>query len=222
MYIISVCAEKGGVGKTTISLALAVAATQAGKRAAVIDTDPQATASKWTDRREGEFPWIVATPSSRLRAAIDQAKAQGVEFLIIDTPPHAGTDAVEAARVSDAVLVPVEPHLFTLETLPKLRDLLKLAGDPLTIFVVSKAATQGKEAANAAEYIRTQGLAVCPVVMHLRAAHRHAGNLGQSATEYEPTGKAAEEARHLYTYTIKLLKQRSVPHGQEESTRARA
>ena len=78
------------------------------------------------------------------------------------------------------------------------------------------------EAANAAEYIRTQGLAVCPVVMHLRAAHRHAGNLGQSATEYEPTGKAAEEARHLYTYTIKLLKQRSVPHGQEESTRARA
>lgn len=222
MYIISVCAEKGGVGKTTISLALAVAATQAGKRAAVIDTDPQATASKWTDRREGEFPWIVATPSSRLRAAIDQAKAQGVEFLIIDTPPHAGTDAVEAARVSDAVLVPVEPHLFTLETLPKLRDLLKLAGDPLTIFVVSKAATQGKEAANAAEYIRTQGMAVCPVVMHLRAAHRHAGNLGQSATEYEPTGKAAEEARHLYTYTIKLLKQRSVPHGQEESTRARA
>lgn len=222
MYIISVCAEKGGVGKTTISLALAVAATQAGKRAAVIDTDPQATASKWTDRREGEFPWIVATPSSRLRAAIDQAKAQGVEFLIIDTPPHAGTDAVEAARVSDAVLVPVEPHLFTLETLPKLRDLLKLAGDPLAIYVVSKAATQGKEALNAAEYIRGQGLAVCPVVMHLRAAHRHAGNLGQSATEYEPTGKAAEEARHLYTYTIKLLKQRSVPHGQEESTRARA
>lgn len=222
MYVISVCAEKGGVGKTTISLALAVAATHAGKRSAVIDTDPQATASKWTDRRDDEFPWIVATPSARLRAALEQCKTQGVEFVVIDTPPHAGTDAVEAARVSDAVIVPVEPHLFTLETLPKLRDLLKLAGDPLALFVVSKAATQGKEALNAAEYIKAQGLPVCPVVIHLRAAHRHAGNVGQAALEYEPGGKAAEEAKHLYTYTIKLLKERSKAHGQEESSRARA
>ena len=222
MYVISVCAEKGGVGKTTISLALAVAATKAGKRAAVIDTDPQATASKWTDRRDDEFPWIVATPASRLRAALEQCKVQGVEFVVIDTPPHAGTDAVEAARVSDAVVVPVEPHLFTLETLPKLRDLLKLAGDPLALFVVSKAAPQGKEAMNAAEYIKGQGLPVCPVVIHARAAHRHAGNIGLAAIEFEPTGKAAEEVQHLYTYTLKLLEERSKAHGQEEPARARA
>jgi hypothetical protein len=58
MYTIAVIAEKGGVGKTTIAIALAVGAGLEGKRAAVIDTDPQATASKWTDRREHEFPWL--------------------------------------------------------------------------------------------------------------------------------------------------------------------
>ena len=101
MYIVAVVAEKGGVGKTTVALALAVAATRDGKRAAVIDTDPQATASKWTDRRDAEFPWVVPTHAARLRAAIEQAKGQGIEFLVIDTPPHAGMDAAEAARVRD-------------------------------------------------------------------------------------------------------------------------
>ena len=61
MYIIAVVAEKGGVGKTTIALDLAVTALQKGRTVAVIDVDPQATASKWTDRRASEHPWVVPT-----------------------------------------------------------------------------------------------------------------------------------------------------------------
>jgi chromosome partitioning protein len=164
----------------------------------------------------------VPTHAARLRVAIDQAKAQGVDFLVIDTPPHAGTDAAEAARQADAVMVPVEPHLFTLETLPKLSDLLKLAGNPPAFVVVNKASTQGREGAQAAEHVRALGLPVCPVVVHMRAAHRHAGNVGQAAAEFEPSGKAAQEAMNLYTYTMQLLENRSVSHGQTKSARAGA
>jgi chromosome partitioning protein len=222
MYTVAVIAEKGGVGKTTIALALAVGAAHAGQRSAVIDTDPQATASKWTDRRSDEFPWVVPTHAARLRTAIEQAKSQGVDFLVIDTPPHAGTDAAEAARQADVVVVPVEPHLFTLETLPKLSDLLKLAGDPPAFVVVNKASTQGREGEQAAEHVRGLGLPVCSVVMHQRAAHRHAGNVGQAASEYEPDGKAAQEAMRLYTYTLQYLNTRSTQHGQAEPARAGA
>lgn len=203
--VVAVVAEKGGVGKTTLALTLAVAAVQAGRKVAVFDLDPQATAAQWTDRREAEFPWVLATPAMRLDAAFTNAKTQGVDFVLIDTPPHAGTDAVEAARRADLVLVPVEPHIYTLETLPKLADLLKLAGNPSTLFVVSKAATQGKEGQDAAAFIKSQGFDVCPITLHLRAAHRHAGNLGQTAQEYEPKGKAAEETNQLYMYTMQLL-----------------
>ena len=212
MDTIAVVAEKGGVGKTTLSLTLAVAAVLAGRKVAVFDLDSQATAAKWTDRRDNEFPWVVATPATRLDAAIAQAKTQGVDFIVIDTPPHAGTDAVEAARRADLVLVPVEPHIYTLETLPKLGDLLKLAGDKPALFVVSKAAIQGKEGQDAAAYLKEQGFDVCPVTLHLRAAHRHAGNVGKTAQEYEPNGKAARESQQLYMYTIKLLTKKGRSH----------
>jgi chromosome partitioning protein len=214
LQVIAVVAEKGGVGKTTLALTLAVAAVQAGRKVAVFDLDPQATAAQWTDRRDNEFPWVVATPATRLDAAIANAKGQGVDFAVIDTPPHAGTDAVEAARRSDLVLVPVEPHLYTLETLPKLGNLLSLAGGTPALFVVCKATTQGKEGQDAAAYIKEQGFDVCPVTLHLRAAHRHAGNVGLTAQEYEPKGKAADESLQLYTYTMRLLTNRGGSHAQ--------
>lgn len=221
LQVISVVAEKGGVGKTTLALTLAVAAVQAGRKVAVFDLDPQATAAQWTDRRANEFPWVVATPATRLDAAIANAKGQGVDFVVIDTPPHAGTDAVEAARRSDLVLVPVEPHLYTLETLPKLGNLLSLAGGTPALFVVCKAITQGKEGQDAAAYIKEQGFDVCPVTLHLRAAHRHAGNVGLTAQEYEPKGKAADESLQLYTYTMRLLTKRGGSHAQAKPAYAR-
>jgi chromosome partitioning protein len=223
MYIIAVVAEKGGAGKTTIALDLAVTAVQKGRKAAVIDVDPQATASKWTDRRNSEFPWVVPTHAVRIAAALDQAKAQGVNFVVIDTPPHSATEATEAARRADVVLLPVEPHLFSLETVEKQADLLKVAGNPPAFYVVNKAPTQGTEANSAVEYIKRLGFSVCPAILHLRAAHRHAGNVGKSAAEYEPDSKAAQEALQLYMYTMQVLNSKGrKTHAKAEPASARA
>jgi chromosome partitioning protein len=120
---------------------------------------------------------------------------QGADFIVIDTPPHSSADATEAARRADLVLAPVEPHLFTLETLPKLADNVEDSG---ALVVINKAAVQGTEAKDAMEHVRDQGFEVCPVVLHLRAAHRHAGNVGKVALEHEPSGKAADEAIQVY------------------------
>jgi chromosome partitioning protein len=222
LIVVAVIMEKGGVGKTTLALNLAVTALHHGRSAAVIDLDPQATASNWTDRRADEKPWVVPTLTARLNQAIEQAKAQGIDFIVIDTPPHSGSDAAEAARRADVVLVPVEPHLFTLETLPKLGDLLKLAGNPPAFLVINKAATQGSEAISAAAHIKGQGFAVCPSVIHLRAAHRHATNVGEVANEYEPDSKAAQEVLQLYNYTMQFVASSRESHAKAKPAHARA
>jgi chromosome partitioning protein len=211
MQVVAVIAEKGGVGKTTLALDLAVTATRAGKRVAVLDVDPQASAAKWTDRRTEEFPWVVSTQAARIGASIEQAAQQGIDFIVIDTPPHSSAEAAEAARRADVVIAPTEPHVFAMETLDKLADLLKIAGGAPFFVVISKA-PQGRDAEVAAEHIRQKGIEVAPVVIHLRAAHRHAANVGKAAVEYEPKGKAAEETKQLYAYTLQFLEKRRKQH----------
>ena len=224
MQTIAVIAQKGGAGKTTLALGLAVAAMQDKKTAAVIDTDPQATATNWTDRRDAETPWVVASPVARIKQAIAAALSQGVELLLIDTPPHASQEAAEAARVADLVLIPVRPHLFDIETLKTVRDLLKLAGDPPSLVVINQAPVQGSAAQQTAAAIRDMGFTVAPTVLHQRAAHMHATNVGQGPTEFDPSGKAAAEVIQLYKFTRKLIDKlkKEANHGQTEPTRARA
>jgi chromosome partitioning protein len=120
------------------------------------------------------------------------------------------------------VLVPVEPHISNLETLPKVADMLKLAGDTPVVVVLTKVPIQGKEGQDAAAYVRGQGFDVCPLTLYLRAAHRHAGNVGQTAQEYEPKGKAAEESIHVYMYIMQLLTNKCAHHGQAKPALARA
>ena len=99
---------------------------------------------------------------------------------------------------------------------------MKVAGDPPAFFVVNKAPTQGTEGASAVEYIKREGFSVCPTVIHLRAAHRHASNIGKVAVEYEAGSKAAQETLQLYMYTLRIINSQRKANAKAERTLARA
>jgi chromosome partitioning protein len=198
--VLAIVGQKGGNGKTTTALGLAVAASLAGRAAAIIDLDPQATATKWSDRRADETPAVVSCQVSRLAQVLAAAEKQGAQLAIIDTPGKSTDALIAAAKAADFVLMPIQPQLFDIETLGSLKDVLTLAGNPRAAVLVNRAPVQGKRHAETQEAAAAQGFTVCPVVVFSRAAHGDAGNTGKTAAEYDPKGKAAQEITELYDY----------------------
>lgn len=111
MYTLTLVAQKGGVGKTTLAINLAVAAEAAGWRAALVDLDPQASAAGWGDCRDRESPAVVAVPAARLQGALGAARGHGAQLAVIDTAPHSEASALDAVRAADLALVPLRGPL---------------------------------------------------------------------------------------------------------------
>ena len=166
MKILAVIGQKGGSGKTTTALGLAVEAVKAGRRVAVVDLDPQATAAKWGDRREDkENPAVVSCQASRLSQVLDAAKGQGVELAIIDTPAKSSEASIAAAKAASRVLLPIQPHLFDIETLESVAEILTLAGKPPATVLVNRAPVQGRRHEDAREGLESRGYEFAPVVL---------------------------------------------------------
>ena len=199
MKTVAIISQKGGAGKTTIALHLAVASALSGQDTAVVDLDPQASAAKWADRREAELPVVISAHASRLAHEMQRVERSGGELLILDTAPHSDSAALEAAKAADLVLVPCRPAILDIEAITNTLELVHTTRTP--VFVVMNAvAAQGREAEEAAEAIAALEVPVCPVQLVNRIAFSRALISGQSAQEYEPEGKAAQEVAQLHTF----------------------
>ncbi len=203
---IAIVSQKGGSGKTTLAVHLATRAAQAKHESCVIDTDPQATAAAWSDWRGDFLPVVVTSPPARLGRTIASAQKNGVDFAVIDTPPHADAAAREAIKAADIVLIPTKPRAFDLAALEPIADLVAFAKKPAFVVlnsVPSGATVLAKEARSAA---KEMGLDICPVELGDRAAfHRSSAN-GETASEVDPDGKAAKEVEKLWKWLKKQLK----------------
>ncbi len=206
MDVVAIIAQKGGVGKTTLALSLAVAAQRAGRTAAIVDLDPQATACNWGDRRNSEAPVIVSAQPARLPQVLKSAQDAGAQFVVIDTPPRAEQAAMSAAKAASLILIPCRPAIFDLDTVATTLELIRHAGNPSIAAILNGVPPRGSKGEQAADVIKGLNVPVCPAPLGHRAAFSDSGALGQSAQEYDPSGKAAEEIEQVYRFVCKLLK----------------
>lgn len=200
MKIISFLSQKGGAGKTTLAIHLAVSAELAGRTTVIIDLDPQASATSWKDSRQKDEPIVISAQASRLTAVIEVAKKGGAEFCIIDTAPHSESTSLSAARVADLILIPCRPAILDLRAIGSTIDLSRLAGKPASV-ILNSVPPRGSLAKEAVAAVAGYDAQVAPIQIVQRAAFMHALTIGQTAQEYEPGGKAAEEAIQLYKWT---------------------
>ena len=83
-----ILSQKGGAGKTTMAVNLAVAADRLGLAAAVIDIDPQVSATRWGDSRQAETPVVISAHAERLPHFLEKCQQNDADLVIIDTAPH--------------------------------------------------------------------------------------------------------------------------------------
>ncbi len=202
MFTLSIIGQKGGSGKTTVALGLAVAAAKVGETVVVIDLDPQTNAANWQDRRAAENPVVLSVQASRLRQTLDTARANGADLVIIDTAGKSESAAIDAARLSDLVLIPSRPQVFDMETLPTVRNLIRAAGDPPAFILYNFIHPQGNRQAEGLKELTLahSGLPPCPVHLTQRASYHDAQAQGQCPQETEPEGKAAADLERLYLF----------------------
>ena len=204
MNTIAIVSQKGGSGKTTLALHLAVASTAAGRNTALIDLDPQASAANWSDRREAELPAVLSAHASRLPREIARVREIGGEMLYVDTAPHSDSAALEAARTADLVLIPCRPAILDLEAITNTLAFLRTTGTPVLVVLNAIAAT-GQDARLAEQALSAHQVETCPVRLGRRIAFARALVAGQAAQEFQPGGKAAREVRELHNYVLRRL-----------------
>jgi chromosome partitioning protein len=205
MKTIALIAQKGGTGKTTLALCLAVAAEQIGQSSVIIDLDPQSTACNWGDRRQSQTPIVIDAQPARLQNALSKAADGGIYLAIIDTPARSEQASLAAARSADLVIIPCRPQVYDLETVPTSLELVKLVGAKPALALLNAVPPRGQRHEQAVQALQGFGLLVCPVHFGHRAAFGDSAVLGQTPLEYEPQGKAAEEIRHAYKYISRLF-----------------
>lgn len=197
MKTVAIVSQKGGSGKTTLSLHIATAVEAAGSPTVIIDLDPQASAAGWGDSREGDAPVVVALPYTRLTHGLKAAADGGAKLAVIDTAPHSDSVAIAAVKAADLVLIPCRAGILDLRAISTTAELVMSTGKrAFVIFnAVPPRATQLLADAQAA--VAHHGLPIAPVTLQQRAAFGHALTIGKTASEYEPHSKASEEVNEL-------------------------
>ena len=205
MKTVAIVAEKGGVGKTSLSIHLGVAAAIKGKETVLVDLDPQASASKWGDSREAESPVVISCQASRLEKVLETARDGGAQLVVIDTAPHSESSALAAIRAADLILIPCQPSILDLRAIANTIDLVKLAKKTATV-VLNCVPTRGSLGDEAADAIKEYNIPIAPVRICQRTAFVRSLAGGLAAQEYEPKGKAADEIWEFYKWLCKQVK----------------
>ena len=199
MKKLAILSRKGGTGKTTLAVHLAVQAERSGHTTVLIDLDPQASAAKWKDHRKDDTPFVVATPVSRLAETLSRAEDSGATLAVIDTAPHTETAALDAASVAEMVLIPCKPALLDLEAIPSTVNVVRIANVPARI-VFNSVPSRGDRVDQAREAVKVFDIPCAPCNIGDRVAFVDSYNAGLTVQEYQPHGKASKEIQDLYAY----------------------
>ncbi len=207
--VITIAQQKGGAGKTTLAIHLALAWAALGKRVAILDIDPQASLSTWFKLRNARTgktgPVIEATAVSGWRTAGEvERQARDHDIVLIDSPPHAETEARIAVRAGKLVLIPVQPSPMDLWATKPTLELARAEKVP-ALLVLNRVPSRAKLTGAMLEAFNALDVAMAETQIGNRVGLAAAINEGQGILEYDPSSSAAAEIKKLAEEVLKRL-----------------
>ena len=214
--IIAVCNQKGGSGKTTVSMQLAGALARRKNKVLVVDADPQGTATRWAASADdmNPFPASVVGLSAACEKVHREVKkfVGDYDYILIDCPPAADSPVPQSALlIADLALVPIIPSPLDLWASVGIRKVIENVSDineSLTArLVVNQCQPKTNLAKEALEVLPEFGIPVCKNYLRQRTAYRQSAVFGQTVQDFGSKAKdAILEIEALTKEVLSILK----------------
>lgn len=222
--ILALVGQKGGAGKSTLAVCLAVEAQARGERVLLCDADPQGTARVWAEAAAEAghaAPTTIAMGASLHRPDQLPALAAGHDLVVIDCPGRLGDVQRAALMVATRVLVPCGPsgpEVWALgATVALLEEARRLRPELDARVVLTRVQPRTSVGAAARSAVESAGLPVLDAWCGYRVAYQEALLCGQGVTTYEPGGVAAREVRRLFNELLTTSRRKEPVRGRKEA-----
>ncbi|MGE0117323.1 MAG: PilZ domain-containing protein [Dongiaceae bacterium] len=206
MRVLAFASQKSGAGKTTLAGHVAIQAQRAGMTPVVlVDVDPDASLTDWFALREEEDDAITVARSSLagLPTKLQELRADGVELVVIDTPPALHHSIDEPIIAADLVAIPTRPCAHDLAAAGATVEMVQSHGKPF-VFVVNGATPDGELTPEVVMALAQHGT-VATVTIPRSLAVLECMLDGRTVVELPDNPAASSEVARLWDYLSKRL-----------------
>jgi chromosome partitioning protein len=205
--IITIAQQKGGAGKTTVAAHLAIALSQRKYNIVLIDIDPQGTLTQWHNLRKNlldkSYTAINFHSTSGWRITTELAKFKSTaDFIIIDSPPHTNTETKSSVRISDLVIIPIQPSPADLWASNATINICQK--EQITFYTLLNRASQNSRLV---KEIRSKMIKPLKSEIGNRVSFASCFMKGLCVTEVQPKSIAAKEYKKLTSEILTKIKE---------------
>jgi chromosome partitioning protein len=209
--VITISQQKGGSGKTTLAVHLALAFIKYHSlKVAVIDTDPQGSLGKWfmirTEKKVSNDNLTFKTASLWGAQYESKTLKKDHDIVIIDTPPKIESDARPSIESADLVLIPVAASHVDFWATGAIVDIAKKANKKILI-QINRSSQRSKLIGKTNEFIKSLDLSATKTIIGNRQIFAASMGEGKTAVEKQKKSNAVEEIKNLSEQILSELKQ---------------
>ena len=208
--VITISQQKGGTGKTTLAVHLALAFIEYHNlKVAIIDTDPQGSLGKWfmirTEKKVSSENLTFKTASLWGAQYESKTLKNDNDIVIIDTPPKIESDARPSIEAADLVLIPMAASHVDFWATGAIVDIAKKANKKILV-QINRSSQRSKLIEKTKDFIKSLDLSSTKTIIGNRQIYTSSMGEGKTAVEKQKKGNAVEEIKNLSDQILSEIK----------------